>query len=402
MNSIKFSTDQERSIAYPQLRTSSIHSKLQMGVKLTGNAAGVMLNTAMMRYAFAAAFLLAALRIVGATDYPAPAESDYTIRDFRFTSGETLPELRLHYRTLGKADKDAQGKTTNAVLVMHGTTGSGAQFIRPEFADELFGDGQPLDATKFFIILPDGIGHGKSSKPSDGLRAKFPRYGYRDMVEAQYRLLTDGLGVNHARLVMGTSMGGMHTWLWGEMHPDFMDALMPLASLPMQISGRNRAWRRIIIDAIRNDPGWSGGEYKIQPPSLRTAAEILWLMSSNPLLRQKEAPALAKTDEVLDKFVADILKADDANDVLYALEASRDYDPGPDLEKVRAPLLAINSADDLINPPELGILEREIKRVPHSRALVIPLSEKTRGHGSHTIAALWKDELVGLLTESEK
>jgi homoserine O-acetyltransferase/O-succinyltransferase len=373
-----------------------------MGVKLTGNAAGVMLNTAMMRYTFAAAFLLAALRIVGATDYPAPAESDYTIRDFRFTSGETLPELRLHYRTLGKADKDAQGKTTNAVLVMHGTTGSGAQFIRPEFAGELFGDGQPLDATKFFIILPDGIGHGKSSKPSDGLRAKFPRYGYRDMVEAQYRLLTDGLGVNHARLVMGTSMGGMHTWLWGEMHPDFMDALMPLASLPMQISGRNRAWRRIIIDAIRNDPGWSGGEYKIQPPSLRTAAEILWLMSSNPLLRQKEAPALAKTDEVLDKFVADILKADDANDVLYALEASRDYDPGPDLEKVRAPLLAINSADDLINPPELGILEREIKRVPHSRALVIPLSEKTRGHGSHTIAALWKDELVGLLTESEK
>jgi len=250
--------------------------------------------------------------------------------------------------------------------------------------------------------LPDGIGHGKSSKPSDGLRAKFPRYGYRDMVDAQYRLLTDGLGVNHARLVMGTSMGGMHTWLWGETHPDFMDALMPLASLPTQISGRNRAWRRIIIDGIRNDPEWSGGEYKTQPPSLRTAAEMLWFMSSNPSLRQKEAPTLAKTDEVLDKFVADIVKADDANDVLYALEASRDYDPGPDLEKIRAPLLAINSADDLINPPELGILEREIKRVPHGRALVIPLSEKTRGHGSHTIAALWKDELVRLLTESAK
>ena len=361
-----------------------------------------MLNTAMMRCPLAAAFLLAAVRFVGAGDYPAPAESDYAIRDFKFTSGETLPELRIHYRTLGTADKDSQGKTTNAVLIMHGTTGSGAQFIRPEFAGELFGNGQPLDATKFFIVLPDGIGHGKSSKPSDGLRAKFPRYGYRDMVDAQYRLLTDGLGVNHARLVMGTSMGGMHTWLWGETHPDFMDALMPLASLPTQISGRNRAWRRIIIDAIRNDPGWSAGEYKTQPPSLRTAAEMLWFMSSNPVLRQKEAPTLAKTDEVLDKFVADIVKADDANNVLYALDASRDYDSGPDLEKIRAPLLAINTADDLINPPELGILEREIKRVLHGRALVIPLSEKTRGHGSHTIAALWKDQLFLLLKESGK
>ena len=360
-----------------------------------------MLNTAMMRCPLAAAFLLAAVRFVGAGDYPAPAESDYAIRDFKFTSGETLPELRIHYRTLGTADKDSQGKTTNAVLIMHGTTGSGAQFIRPEFAGELFGNGQPLDATKFFIVLPDGIGHGKSSKPSDGLRAKFPRYGYRDMVDAQYRLLTDGLGVNHARLVMGTSMGGMHTWLWGEMHPDFMDALMPLASLPMQISGRNRAWRRVIIDGIRNDPGWSGGEYKTQPPSLRSAAEMLWFMSSNPVLRQKEAPTLAKTDEALDKFVADIVKADDANNVLYALEASRDYDPGLDLEKIRAPLLAINTADDLINPPDLGILERGIKRVPRGRALVIPLSEKTRGHGSHTIASLWKDQLMELLKETE-
>src|SRR5438046_2911339 len=285
---------------------------------------------------------------------------------------------------------------------MHGTNGRGAQFVRPEFAGELFGPGQPLDARKFFIVLPDGIGHGKSSKPSDGMHAKFPRYGYIDMVEAEYRLLTDGLGLNHARLVMGTSMGGMHTWLWGESRPDFMDALMPLASLPTQISGRNRAWRRLVADAIRNDPAWNGGDYKTQPQSLRTAAEMLWFMSSNPVLRQKEAPALAKTDEALDKFVADIVKADDANDVLYALEASRDYDPGPDLEKIRAPLLAINSADDLINPPELGILEREIKRVPHGRALVIPLSEKTRGHGSHTTAALWRDELVRLLTESAK
>jgi homoserine O-acetyltransferase len=334
-------------------------------------------------------------------DYPKPTEGDFTIRDFKFTSGETLPELRIHYRTLGKPDKDAPGKTTNAVLIMHGTTGSGAQFIRPEFAGELFGKDQPLDATKFFIVLPDGIGHGKSSKPSDGMHAKFPRYGYLDMVEAQYRLLTEGLGVNHARLVMGTSMGGMHTWLWGELHPDFMDALMPLASLPTQISGRNRAWRRMVIDAIRNDPSWDGGEYKTQPPSLRTAAEMLWFMSSNPVLRQKDAPSLAKTDEVLDKFVKQIVKTDDANDVLYALEASHDYDPGPNLEKIRAPLLAINSADDLINPPELGILEREIKRVPHGRAVVIPMSDKTRGHGSHTIATLWKDELIKLLSESQ-
>ena len=343
-----------------------------------------------------------AASVAFAGDYPPPTEGDYTIPDFKFQSGETLPELRVHYQTLGKPEKDAQGKTTNAILIMHGTTGSGAQFIRPEFAGELFGAGQPLDATKFFIVLPDGIGHGKSSKPSDGMHAKFPRYGYLDMIEADYRLLTDGLGVNHARLVMGTSMGGMHTWLWCELHPDFMDALMPLASLPTQISGRNRGWRRIVIDAIRNDSAWNGGEYKTQPPSLRTAGELLWFMSSNPVLRQKEAPTLAKTDEVLDKFVEQIVKADDANDVLYAVEASHDYDPAPNLEKIRVPLLAINSADDLINPPELGILEREIKRVPRGRAILIPMSDKTRGHGSHTIATLWKDELVNLLKETKR
>ena len=359
------------------------------------------MNPAFRILALALSILVASF--ASAVDYPAPVEADYTIRDFKFTSGETLPELRLHYRTIGKQEKDAQGKTKNAVLIMHGTTGSGAQFVpRPEFADRLFGKGQPLDATKFFIVLPDGIGHGKSSKPSDGLHAKFPRYGYIDMVEAQYRMLTDALGVNHARLIMGTSMGGMHTWLWGELHPDFMDALMPLASLPTQISGRNRAWRRIVIGAIRNDPAWDGGEYKTQPPSLRTAAQMLWFMSSSPVLRQKEAPTLAKTDEILDKFVDEIVKADDANDVLYAVEASHDYDPGPNLEKIRAPLLAINSADDLINPPELGVLEREIKRVPRGRAIVIPFSDKTRGHGSHTVAVLWKDELVKLLKETEK
>jgi homoserine O-acetyltransferase len=350
---------------------------------------------------FVSAILTASF--VFAADYRTPTEGDYLVRDFKFTSGETLPALRLHYRTLGKPEKDAQGKTTNAVLIMHGTTGSGAQFIRPEFAGELFGKDQPLDATKFFIVLPDAIGHGKSSKPSDGMHAKFPSYGYIDMVEAQYRLLTEGLGVNHTRLVMGTSMGGMHTWLWGELHPDFMDALMSLASLPTQISGRNRGWRRVIIDAIRNDPDWHDGDYTAQPPSLRTAAEMLWFMSSNPVLRQKEAPTLTRTDEVLNKFVDDYMKTGDANDVLYAVEASHDYDPGPNFEKIRAPLLAINSADDLINPPELGILEREIARVPNGgRAVLIPLSDKTRGHGSHTVAALWKDELLKLLNESKK
>src|SRR6187401_1595469 len=243
--------------------------------------------------------------VAPAADYPTPTEADFTIRNFKFQSGETLPELRLQYRILGKPEKDAEGKTTNAILIMHGTTGSGAQFIRPEFAGELFGKDQPLDATKFLIVLPDGIGHGKSSKPSDGMHAKFPRYGYLDMVEAQHRLLTEGLDVNHARLVMGTSMGGMHTWVWGELHPDFMDALMPLASLPTQISGRNRAWRRMVIDAIRNDPAWNGGNYKTQPPSLRTAAEMLWFMSSNPGLRQQEASTLAATDEKLDHFTND-------------------------------------------------------------------------------------------------
>ncbi len=352
-----------------------------------------------------AVLLLASLLVLRihatAADYPKPREDDFVLRDFKFGSGDSLPELRIHYRSLGQPAKDAKGVVRNAVLIMHGTTGSGAQFIRPEFAGELFSEGQPLDATKFFIVMPDGIGHGNSSKPSDGLHAKFPRYGYRDMVEAEFRLLTEGLGVNHARLVFGTSMGGMHTWLWGETHPDFMDALMPMASLPTQISGRNRAWRRIVIDAIRNDPQWNAGDYDEQPQSLRTAAQMLWFMSSNPVARQAESPTLAKTDETLDKYAGEYVKTADANDVLYAVEASHDYDPAPALEKIRAPLLAVNSADDLINPPELGILEREIKRVAHGRAIVIPLSDKTRGHGSHTIANLWKAELESLLRESE-
>ena len=339
---------------------------------------------------------------VGAADYPVPAQGDFVIQNYRFASGETLPELRLHYRTLGTPQRDAQGTVRNAVLILHGTGGSGAQFIRPDFAGALFGAGQLLDAARYFLILPDGIGHGQSSKPSDGLHAAFPRYGYVDMVETQHRLLTDGLGVNHLRLVMGTSMGGMHSWLWGERYPGFMDALMPLASLPTQISGRNRVWRRVVIDAIRFDPDWRGGNYASQPPSLRTAMEMLQFMGSNPPLRQQQMPTLAKSDSVLDAAVESSMKTSDANDTLYQLEASRDYDPGPDLEKIQVPLMAVNSADDLINPPELGILEREIKRVPNGRAVIVPLSPETRGHGTHTVAAVWKQYLEELLALSAR
>ena len=331
----------------------------------------------------------------------APAEGDYVARNFKFASGEVLPELRIHYRTLGTPQRDAKGIVRNAVLIMHGTTGSGAQFIRPEFSGELFGSGQLLDASRYFLVLPDGIGHGHSSRPSEGLRAHFPHYGYEDMVRADYLLLTEGLGVNHARLVMGTSMGGMHTWLWGERYPQFMDALLPLASVPSQISGRNRVWRRAIIDSIRDDVEWRGGDYTAQPPSLAVAGEILFLMSSNPVLRFNEAPTLKEADGVLDAYVGKFVSTSDANDVLYALEASRDYNPGPDLGKIRAPLVAINSADDLINPPEIGVLEREIKRVPHGRAVMLPLSPETVGHGTHTKAAVWKQYLAELLKSSQ-
>jgi homoserine O-acetyltransferase len=284
---------------------------------------------------------------------------------------------------------------------MHGTGGSGAQFLRADFAERLFRAGGLLDASKYFIVLPDGIGHGKSSKPSDGLRARFPRYGYVDMIEAQHRLLRE-LGVDHLRLVMGTSMGGMHTWLWGELHPQYMDALMPLASLPGQISGRNRVWRRVVIDAIRNDPQWQQGNYKDQPPALRTAQQMLFLMGSNAVLRQQQMPTLQRSDEVLDAYVTEALKTADANDILYQVSASQDYDPAPGLEKIRAPLVAINFADDLINPPELEILEREIKRVPGGKAIVIPFSAETVGHGTHTLAKVWEQHLAALLQQTER
>ena len=353
-----------------------------------------------MKTIVAIALMLIAARVAAAE--PAVNEGDFVLENFRFASGETLPELRLHYRTLGKVQRDAKGVARNAVLIMHGTGGTGAQFLRPEFAGELFRAGGELDTERFFVILPDGIGHGKSSRPGDGLRAHFPHYGYEDMVAAQYRLITEGLGVQHLRLVMGTSMGGMHTWLWGQRYPDAMDALMPLASLPTQISGRNRAWRRIAIDAIRLDPQWRNGDYREQPLGLRTAEQMLFLVGSNPVLRQQQMPDLAKSDAVFDSAVADSLRGADANDLLYQLEASRDYDPAPGLEKIRAPLLAINFADDLVNPPELAILEREIKRVPHGRAIVMPMTEQSRGHGTHTVAAVWKEHLAALLRSSAR
>jgi homoserine O-acetyltransferase len=349
-----------------------------------------------------ALWLLIGLPTLGAAAEPEMTSGDHVLRDFRFANGAVLPELRIHYRTFGEPRRDGDGVVRNAVLILHGTTGSGAQFLRPEFSGELFGPGQPLDAARYYLILADGIGHGGSSKPSDGLHARFPEYRYRDMVEAQYRLVTEGLKVDHLRMIIGTSMGGMHTWLWGETHPEFADALLPLASLPSQISGRNRVWRRMMIDAIRSDPAWERGEYRSQPPSLRTALEVLFFIANNPVERQKEAPTREAADRVLDAYVDNLARTSDATDILYAAESSTDYDPGPDLGRIRAPLLAINFEDDLINPPELGILEREIGRVPAGRAILVPRGERTRGHGTHTLAPVWKEHLAEFLRRTDR
>jgi homoserine O-acetyltransferase len=330
-----------------------------------------------------------------------PAQGDFVLRNFKFDSGEVLPELKLHYRTLGTPRRDAAGVVRNAILVMHGTGGSGGGFISDQFAGVLFKPGQLLDATKYFIILPDGIGHGQSSKPSDGLHARFPHYGYNDMVTAQYRLLTEGLGVNHLRLVMGTSMGGMHTWVWGEKYPDFMDGLMPLASLPVQIAGRNRMMRRMVMDPIRNDPDWNNGEYKSQPRGLTAAIYTLLFMTSSPLQWYKQAPTREAADRFFDELVHRQSARSDANDMLYAFDASRNYDPAPHLEGIKAPLVAINSADDQVNPPELGIMEKEIKRVKRGRYVLIPISDKTRGHGTHSLPELWKQHLARLLRDTQ-
>ena len=351
----------------------------------------------------AIACTLACLITSFAQNYPAPVHGDLVMTDFKFQSGEMLPELKMHYVTLGTRAKDSNGKTTNAVLVLHGTGGNHSNFLRPSFAGTLFGKGQLLDTEKYFIVIPDNIGHGQSSKPSDGLRAKFPRYNYQDMVTAQHRLLTEKLGVNHLRLVMGTSMGGMHSWVWTEQYPDFMDAAMPLASLPIEISGRNRFFRRMIIDPIRNDPDWQNGEYKTQPVrGLTTAIYTLIMMGSAPLQMQKQGPSKDASDKMFDDTMKARLASTDANDLLYQVDSSRDYNPAPKLETIKAHLVAVNSADDAVNPPELGIVEKEIKRVKNGRFILLPISEETRGHGTHTLAPLWQKYLAELLTASER
>jgi len=337
--------------------------------------------------------------VMRAAVYPAPTEGDWIAKNFKFTTGETLPELRLHYITIGKAARDASGKVVNAVLILHGTGGTGRGFLTETFAGELFGPGQLLDGATHYIILPDGLGHGKSSKPSDGMRMGFPKYTYDDMVRAQYLLLTEGLGVSHLRLVLGTSMGAMHTWLWGETYPEFMDALMPLASAPIAIAGRNWMQRQMRINCIKSDPAWNGGEYT-KPPilGLTCVSYIRILMTSGALRLQEEYPTRESVIEMLGKNRPG---QTDANDIIYEMAASRFYNPAPQLDKIKAPLLAINSADDEINPPELGILERETKKVKRGKFVLLPITGQTRGHGTHSQPAIWGKYLAELLDESK-
>ncbi len=325
-----------------------------------------------------------------AADYPAAKEGSWVVRDFRFHTGEILPELRLHYRTVG-------APTGDPVLVLHGTTGSGAGMLNPNFAGELFGAGQPLDASRYFIILPDAIGTGKSTKPSDGLRASFPKYNYDDMVDAQYRLVKEHLGVRRLRLAIGNSMGGMQVWIWAQKYPDFMDIAVPMASLPTEMSGRNWMMRRLIIDSIRNDPEWMNGNYTKQPRSLQFASVFYGTATNggNQALFNA-APTREKADQLLNQRL-NAPFAGDANDHLYQWDSSRDYNPSAGLERIQAVLLAINSADDERNPPELGVLDREIKRVKNGRVLVIPGSSGTAGHGTTAQAKFWKQELANVL-----
>ncbi|MGH8252971.1 MAG: alpha/beta fold hydrolase [Steroidobacteraceae bacterium] len=326
---------------------------------------------------------------------------DFVLHDFHFASGETLPELRMHYSTLGAPQRDAQGHVTNAVMILHGTGGDGRQFLRPQFADVLFAPGGLLDPARYYIILPDNIGHGHSSKPSDGAHAHFPHYAYADMVESQFRLLTEGLGVDHLRLVLGTSMGCMHAFMWGELHADRVDALMPLACLPMQIAGRNRMWRHLVIEAINTDPAWQGGDYSSEPAlGLRNAAGILLIAGTAPAQLQRQYATRDAADQYTDESLARVLDGLDANDLMYQVAASRDYDPEAHLGDIHAPLMWVNSADDFINPPELGIAEREVKKIPRGKFVLLPVSENTHGHGTHTWAAAWQQYLRKLLAES--
>lgn len=340
--------------------------------------------------------LLAALTLA-ASAAAQGAQGDFIIKNFKFTSGESLPELRIHYTTLGTPRKDAQGIVRNAVLVGHGTGGTGRGFLSPNWAGELFGPGKLLDTARFFIVLPDDIGHGGSSKPSNGLHAKFPHYDYDDMVRAEHALLTDGLKVNHLRLVMGTSMGCMHAWVWGYTYPTFADGLVPLACAPTQIAGRNRMIRRMIMDDITDSPDYKGGEYTAQPDGLRAAIGQLFIMTSAPLVQQKQAPTRDKADSVIHRYIDNAMKTTDANDMLYYFNSSRNYDPSSHLEEITTPVLAINSADDFVNPPELGIVEKLIARVPHATFVMVPISDQTHGHGTHSWPAVWDSHLKDFL-----
>jgi homoserine O-acetyltransferase/O-succinyltransferase len=331
-------------------------------------------------------FVLSGLAIAA---YPTPVEGDWIMSDFQFHTGESLHNVRLHYRTVGSP-------TGEAVLILHGTGGDGARFLANSFADELYGPGQPLDAQKYFIILPDSIGHGKSSKPSDELKGRFPHYDYADMVRAQYSLVTEHLGIRHLRLIVGGSMGGMHAWLWGEMYPEFMDALMPLQCLPVEIGGINRMLRRVIIDGIRNDPEWRNGDYQQQPThGLTIAAEGTLALFSSPAAIYKSAPSRAQADAL---FEQRIKPAGDANDTLYAFESATDYNPEPELGKIRARVIALNTADDSVNPPELSVMERVIGRVPNGQYVLIPRSADTNGHGSYGLGRLYKSYITDLVT----
>jgi homoserine O-acetyltransferase/O-succinyltransferase len=341
-----------------------------------------------------------ALAATGAA--PPTIEGDFVIHDFHFASGETLPELRMHYITMGTLRRDAHGKADNAVLILHGTGASARSLLNEHFSGVLFGRGQLLDTERYYIVLPDGIGHGNSSRPSDGLHGRFPQYGYADMVAAQYALLTAGLQVDHLRLVLGASMGGMHTIMWGETYAGFADALLPLACLPAQIAGRNRLWRNLIIQAIRNDPEWRQGEYSSEPmAALHTAAGLLLLAASAPIQLQLTLPTRDAADQFLDTFMKRESDELDANDLLYQMNASRDYDPEPGLEKIAVPLTLINSADDFVNPPELGLAERGIKRMKSARYVLLPASDQTHGHGTYVRAALWQPYLEQLLRASQ-
>ncbi len=333
--------------------------------------------------------------------YPTPVEGDYLVKDFSFVSGEKLASLNLHYTVIGKPMVNKEGTVTNAVIIMHGSTGAGRNFLTDMFAGALFGHGQLLDATKYFIILPDAIGHGKSSKPSDGLHMRFPKYTYDDMVLADYRLVTEHLHVNHARLVMGTSMGGMHAWIWGYQYPDFMDALMPLASLPVAIAGRNRIQRKMAIDLIKMDPEWKGGEYIAQPKlGMSGAISSMIFMTSSPLQWQKSAPTRELAETMLDNLEKRYLASLDANDFIYQFDASRDYNPAPHLAKIKVTLFAVNSADDQVNPPELGLMEKEIRNVVKGKYILLPITDKTTGHGTHSNPSIWGEYLRELLNLS--